>query len=143
MEPIETVVDEVRLLFHRLAAVADDLHAQSVLTAAQRGVLEHLLRNGPTTVPDIARARGVTRQHIQVLVNDLLAGERVATVANPAHRRSPLVELMPDGRAVILAALAREEQLVDERLGDVDPGELETTIRTLRLLRSRLEGSPT
>ena len=36
---------------------------------AQRAVLEYLLINGPATVPAIARARRVTRQHMQALVN--------------------------------------------------------------------------
>jgi hypothetical protein len=41
------------------------------MTAGKRGVLKGLDRLGPQTVPQMARARPVSRQHIQTLVNRL------------------------------------------------------------------------
>lgn len=66
-------------------------------TASHRAVMESLATGGPQTVPALARARPVARQHIQVMVNDLAAMALVETRANPAHRRSPLVALTAAG----------------------------------------------
>jgi len=44
-----------------------------------RAVLEGLDRSGPRTVPAMARARLVTRQHIQTILNELLERKLVET----------------------------------------------------------------
>jgi DNA-binding MarR family transcriptional regulator len=67
-------------------------------TASHRGVLESLATHGPQTVPALARSRPVARQHIQVLVNDLVAMGLVETRPNPAHKRSSLVDVTTGGR---------------------------------------------
>lgn len=92
------VAARVRRLFHQLRAVAEVITPPSEgLTASHRAVLESLATSGPQTVPALARARPVARQHIQVLVNDLLRMGFVETRANPAHKRSPLIALTPSG----------------------------------------------
>jgi len=57
------------------------------LSAARRGVLRSLARLGPQTVPQMAGARPVSRQHIQTIVNALAADGLVETIDNPAHKR--------------------------------------------------------
>jgi DNA-binding MarR family transcriptional regulator len=71
------------------------------MTLGMRAALELLLVGGPATVPRIARSRGVTRQHVQALVNGLLAQGLVALRPNPAHKRSPLVALSPAGETTL------------------------------------------
>ena len=79
-----------------------------------RAVLEFLRRNGPATVPTIARSRGVSRQHIQALVN-LLLGQHLAEAAdNPAHRRSLLVQLTAKGAQTIDRMRRREAAVLGE-----------------------------
>jgi DNA-binding MarR family transcriptional regulator len=107
-EPIETLLNEVRMLLHRAVQVAEELHAGEPVSLGMRGVLEFLHRNGPCPVPEIARRRFVTRQHIQALVNRLLEQELVALDENPAHRRSAFVTLAPGGRRLIARMLERE-----------------------------------
>lgn len=107
-EPVETLLNEVRMLLHRAVQVAEELHAGEPVSLGMRGVLEFLLGNGPTSVPQIARRRFVTRQHIQSLVNRLLAEGLVDLDENPAHRRSALVALTPAGRRLIERMLKRE-----------------------------------
>ncbi|HTP27346.1 MAG TPA: MarR family winged helix-turn-helix transcriptional regulator [Anaeromyxobacteraceae bacterium] len=105
------VVREVRRLFHRLANCADRLHADLGVSAAQRAVLEALADDGISTVPDLARRKGVTRQHIQVLANQLQSAGLVETHPNPAHQRSSLLALTPAGRRAFDSMRAREERL--------------------------------
>ena len=105
---ITAVIDATRVLFHRLSAVADEVHRVAGLTAGPRGVLQDLYQNGPRTVPDMARARPVSRQHIQVLVNTLLERGEVELLPNPAHARSKLVALTDVGMASFDAIRHRE-----------------------------------
>jgi len=136
---IESLIDEVRLCFHVLSRKASELHRDEPITVGMRAVLEHILRHGPTSVPQVARARGVTRQHIQELVNRLLAERLVKTEPNPAHKRSPLVALTGQGSTLIERVLSREAhdlRRLDASL--VDTAIVETT-QTLRKLRDILE----
>src|SRR4051812_20304648 len=97
VDQIEALLDEVRLLFHRAAEVASELHGAEQVSVGMRAVLEVVHRAGPLSVPDVARRRHVSRQHVQTLVNALLARELVTAEENPAHRRSPLISLTPAG----------------------------------------------
>lgn len=127
----------MRLLFNRLVQVVDELHRDAV-SPPQRAVLEYILRNGPATVPMIARARNVTRQHIQGIANELFKQQLLLPVPNPAHRRSPTLTLTEAGHSRILEIMAREVEHVAARLGDLDPEELRSAARTLAAVRERL-----
>jgi DNA-binding MarR family transcriptional regulator len=135
---IEALLNEVRLLYHRIVQVGEQLHADESVTLGMRAVLEFLLRNGPTTVPDVARSRSVTRQHIQILVNDLLQQELVVLEENPLHKRSSLVTLTKEGERVIRRMRKRESQLYQATKFGVKRNELETTVKTLGHVRDAL-----
>lgn len=103
----------IRRLFQQLRALAERASpADDGVTASHRAVLEALSANGPQTVPAIARERFVARQHIQSLVDDLLERRLVTTVANPAHKRSPLVALTEKGIARFELIREREKELL-------------------------------
>lgn len=61
-------------------------------------------------VPDLARERSVSRQHIQSVVNELLEAGLVVPVRNPSHRRSPLLELTDEGLRRLRIVEAREAE---------------------------------
>ncbi len=63
------------------------------LQASQRAVLEFLSQQQAQIVPQIAREISVSRQHIQTVVNDLLALGLIEAVENPTHKRSSLIQL--------------------------------------------------
>jgi DNA-binding MarR family transcriptional regulator len=138
MDPATTLMDEVRLLMHGAVRFVDGLHADLAVSTPERAVLEFLVRNGATTVPDVARARGVSRQHIQTIVNGLLDRQLVETVRNPAHRRSSLVALTADGRRLIEEMLRREHDAMAERLAGIDPAAMVQTADLLAEVRARL-----
>lgn len=62
------------------------------------GVLRSLVKEGSQTVPEMARARPVSRQHCQTIVNALKAQGLVEFVDNPKHKRSKLVRATKKGR---------------------------------------------
>ena len=137
---IETLLNEVRLLYHRIVQVGEQLHAHEPATLGMRGVLEFLLKNRPTTVPEIARCRSVTRQHIQMLVNDLLKQDLVVLEDNPLHKRSSFVTLTKEGEQVIRRMRKRESQLYQATKFGVRRNEVKTATRTLEHMRDALKG---
>jgi DNA-binding MarR family transcriptional regulator len=133
------VVDECIVLADRLVWLAEHIHGEEGRGAARRGILRGLARYGAQTVPEMARTRSVTRQNVQPVVDALVAEGLVSRLPNPAHRRSPLYEVTPVGRALatrmdrndgrILAAVGRGLRAAD----------VVTTVRTLRVVRERFE----
>jgi DNA-binding MarR family transcriptional regulator len=130
--------DEIPATFHRLKVVAADVHGQDVPSAGRRGILRSLDRLGPQTVPQLARARPVSRQHIQVLVSGLLNDGLVATEENPAHRKSALVRLTAKGRRQLLASQTRETQLLAHVTFELTATEIDRAADVLRSLRALL-----
>jgi DNA-binding MarR family transcriptional regulator len=133
------VIWHTRRLFQRLASTADALHADLELSAGQRALLEFLEGREPQTVPEIARERAVSRQHIQVLVNQLAVRGLVRTRENPRHRRSALVERTKAGQALFEAVRGREAGGLAAMAAAFDPEDLESTARTLAALDRYLQ----
>lgn len=63
------------------------------------GVLRALVKDGPMTVPEMARARPVSRQHCQTICNALEAKALVEFIDNPKHKKSKLVRITKKGQA--------------------------------------------
>jgi DNA-binding MarR family transcriptional regulator len=140
MEVIEAVFDEVRLLWHAMVQAGERLHGKEPVTLGMRAVLEFLALHGPSTVPHVARSRRVTRQHIQALVNALLELDLAALGTNPAHRRSALVRLTPEGQKIIERMRRRERRFFDRIDMAMKADELRRAAETLRSLRIALGG---
>ena len=90
------------------------------------------MQAGPSTVPQIARLKGVSRQHVQVLVNNLRGRKFVELSANPAHKRSVLIGTTQHAHDQLELLQAREDSLfsvITDRFLEED---LELTARTLR-----------
>ena len=138
---VRAVVDEAVALFWRVRYVADQIHTTGGRSETARGVLRGLVRYGARTVPQLAFARSVTRQHTQEVVDGLLADGLVRRVANPAHARSYLIEPTARGVAAVAALDAADERTmaaVAARM-QVTGIELATAIRVLRELREGFE----
>lgn len=132
---IYRLIVEIRRAFHTLANAGDALHADLGVTSAMRAQMEYLSDHGPATVPDIARAKSVSRQHIQQLVNGLEASGLVRFSANPRHRRSPLVALTEKGVAAFAEIRQREAAVLGDlarRLDGAASGAAADTIARLR-----------
>src|SRR6516225_5867561 len=90
--------------------VVAELHGGGELAAGKRGILKGIEIRGPQTVPQMARARPVSRQHIRASMEPLLAEGLVQYVDNPHHKRSKLVDLTPKGAARLEAINRREDE---------------------------------
>ncbi|MBL8228906.1 MAG: hypothetical protein JNL98_10530 [Bryobacterales bacterium] len=126
------------LLTHRLTALAQTIHGQGAGSAARRGVMQSLTRHGNLTVPQMARMRPVSRQHIQSVVDELREDELVEILPNPASRRSPLVALTTKGAKLTGKMRKRELRLLEEADLDVSDKRVRQAVETLQTIADAL-----
>ncbi len=129
----------VRSLFHKMGNAVTALHEGSGVSGGMRAVMESVITGGPQTVPQMARARPVSRQHIQTLVNELLPTGYVEYLDNPAHRRSKLVGITKKGRKLFLSLREREMEALSRLSMDVTVQELEDAGQVLSVLIERFQ----
>lgn len=136
---LDQLINEARLLWNSLVRSGERLHVDEPITMGMRAVLEYLGRNGPTSVPGIARSRKVTRQHIQAQVNALLDAGCVEYLENPAHERSALVSLSASGRRTIERMRRREAVALRDAPIAASAAEIERAAGLLRLVREAID----
>jgi DNA-binding MarR family transcriptional regulator len=139
VEKMVALTQAVRGVFNRLKALGDELHGDLDVTTAMRAVMETLSEAGPMTVPQIAKLKGVTRQHIQLLADALIEGGFASVKENPAHRRSSLIALTDKGRRTFTKMRAREAPLIEELSSEFEAQELERATGVLTRLMARIE----
>jgi DNA-binding MarR family transcriptional regulator len=139
-DQIYRLILEIRGAFNELKAFADDAHSDLGVTAAMRAVLEHLARFGPSTVPDIAREKSVSRQHIQKLADTLVAGGLARFEDNPAHKRSAFLVPTEAGEAAFATIRAREAEALARLGAKLERGCCGPAVETLAALRAALAG---
>jgi DNA-binding MarR family transcriptional regulator len=142
-QALETLIAETISLYQRLRAVAEELHGFERLSGGKRGVLRDLYQNGMQTVPQMARSRPVSRQHIQTIVNPLYEEGLVEFVENPAHRRSRLVRLTRKGAELVEEMERRETDLLSRFTIDVSEQDIIDSASVLRSFREALKGKHT
>jgi DNA-binding MarR family transcriptional regulator len=136
------LLDESVALFHRLKAAAATIYGDGEASAGRRGVLRSLAQLGPQTVPDLARRRPVSRQHIQVLVNDLLRDGLALVEQNPAHLRSHLIKLTAKGERRVEQIEQTDARVIAAVAKHLSAAGLRGAIQTLREVRRALEDEP-
>lgn len=118
-------------LYRRVQRKVEQAAPIEGLSVGVRAVLDLLREHGPMTVPQMGRAQALSRQFVQRMVNDAVAGQLVEIIPNPAHQRSSLVRLTESGRAAITAALTREQSLLRQVEGDLTDNEVTACLRVL------------
>lgn len=137
---LEAMLSETGALFHRLRHEAELIHGQGEFSSGRRSVLRGLAKQGPQTVPTMARARPVSRQYMQRVVNELTSDGLVEAVINPAHKRSSLIQITAGGRAQLDEMAARERKILQGIQIDLSPGDIDQATKTLQKVRRVFEG---
>jgi len=135
---MEVCGDAIRLFF-RLQAWGRELGLLTTTDGSRWGMLNTLVNIGPMTVPDIARMRPVSRQHIQTLANEMADEGLVTFEENPRHKRSKLVAATPKGQKIFkeqTELLMREAQDLAQGLTEAD---LATARKALTQIREAIE----
>lgn len=134
----------VRRVFRAMTARADEYLAELGITAADRAVLEFLSAGEPLPVPEIAARYQVSRQHVQVTVNQLSDKALVSIRPNPRHKRSPLIAISAAGKRLFARIRRRESAIIEQVFRDIPGKDLQATRRTLQTLMKNLDtgGNP-
>lgn len=139
-ESLDTLFSESQAVVLRLHQALNELHGDLGLTPGMRDLLRHLAVQGPATVPEIARERGVSRQHVQTVVNRFHQDGLVKFLENPRHRRSRIVRINKRGRRLIAEMDRRQRQIWQALDLDVRRTDLEEAARTLAGVRALFSG---
>lgn len=138
---ILALVNEIPKAFIRLSTIADFLLADLGVAGPGRGVMRDLFIDGERTAPDLARAKPVTRQAIQPVLDDLVAKGLVAAHDNPRHQRSKIYALTPAGIEICVEIERREVAEIRRWMGEVGPFAVAEAAETLKVLNRALLAS--
>lgn len=132
---------ELALLTLRLNGVllraADELVADLGLTGSRWQVLAEI-REAPATVAHLARRLGLTRQSVQRSADRLVTDGLARFVANPHHKRSPLLGVTGEGRRVMEAVRRRHAAWANQAAEGLSAADLASTCRLLGAVEARL-----
>jgi DNA-binding MarR family transcriptional regulator len=138
-DDLRAVVDECIVLADRLFWLAEHIHGAEGRGSVRRGILRGLGRYGPQTIPEMARARSVTRQNVQPVVAELEREGLIERIENPRHRRSPRFAITAAGLDLV-ARMDKNDTRVLAAVGrGLAAADIATTARTLRAVRERFE----
>ncbi|GAB3646770.1 MarR family winged helix-turn-helix transcriptional regulator [Glycomyces tarimensis] len=107
-----------------------DLEPEGV-SVGVRAVLVMLHARGPMTVPQMGRAQALSRQFVQRMVNEAARRHLVEAIPNPAHKRSSLIRLTDEGRALVGTVHDREREALSRLGEDLTEPEIETCVKVL------------
>ncbi|TIH19209.1 MarR family transcriptional regulator [Marinifilum sp. JC120] len=119
--------------------VEEAIHLESGLSKAQKINLAHLISSGPMTVSDLAFARGVSRQSVQVGITAMVEQGHVQLVDNPRHKKAKLVEVTDHGRDLYEMSERAENEIIEKAFPGFDAAEVRTATRLLKDVRDKLE----
>jgi DNA-binding MarR family transcriptional regulator len=124
----------------RLLGAGDALTRPAGQTSARWQVLG-ALDEAPLTVAAVGRRMGLARQSVQRIADILEREGLVEYGPNPGHQRAKLATLTPRGRTTLNAITNRQIEWANQVVRRVPEADLAHALRTLRLLRQRIEAS--
>ncbi|WSN14783.1 MarR family transcriptional regulator [Micromonospora sp. NBC_01699] len=108
------------------------------MTAARWQVLG-MIDHRPSTVADVARTMGLTRQSVQQTADALARDGLVDLIDNPRHRRAKLLTPTAAGRTALAEVEARQAEWANGLAAGLDPGRLADVRALLRDLGHQLD----
>lgn len=136
---MQALMLETIAVFFLLRAVGKRMGAVTAADGGYWGVLRSLKLAGAQTVPQLARSRPVSRQHIQKLAKEMIADGVIELIDNPAHQRSKLLRLTLKGEAVFQEITDRVAQEAESLAQGMDTEALQVSVKVLQQLREKLK----
>jgi DNA-binding MarR family transcriptional regulator len=137
-QAIEALIIEIVATFFLLRAEGMRIGVVSSSGEGYWSVLRLLKLYGPQTVPQLARYRYVPRQSVQKLANEMLKDGVIELVNNPAHKRSKLLRLTPEGDAVFQEMSSRIAKLAETLAEQQDEAQLQNAAEVMKKLHAQL-----
>ncbi|WP_068083698.1 MarR family winged helix-turn-helix transcriptional regulator [Polycladidibacter stylochi] len=133
------LLGEVTTLYFFLNRLSASLMNKNGLTPFMRSLLLHIENEGPQTVPQIAQQKRVSRQNIQVPIDQLRDKGLIDAIANEAHKRSKKYQLTDKGKDLTAKVIEQEVALMAPVINELGSGKLLQAIHTLQHTRQILE----
>lgn len=121
-----------------LLQAGDDLVAPYGLTSARWQVLGALWGK-PSTVSEVARMMGLTRQSVQRTADTLEEEKFISFESNPNHARAPLLSLSPKGKTTLEKATDAQKEWSKRLAKSHSSDDLHSAITVLEKLIQSLE----
>jgi DNA-binding MarR family transcriptional regulator len=138
--PVPDLASRLRLDISRMARRLRQ-EAGAELSPSQTAALATIERHGPLTPSELADRERVQRPTVtRVLARLELAG-LVRRAADPQDRRSSLVSISGDGRALLQAARARKDAYLSRRIDALETSDREALERAAAILERMLKES--
>jgi DNA-binding MarR family transcriptional regulator len=109
------------------------------LSPSQIAALATIERHGPLTPSELARHERVQRPTVTRVLARLEAAGLAERAGDPADRRSSLVTITEEGRALLAAQRTRKDAYLARRLDALDAADRATLERAAELLERLLE----
>ena len=116
----------IKSLYKEINKISNTYLQYDEINVSQRSILEALLESS-LTVPKIAKRHGVSRQHIQTNVNNLIKKGFVVSVDNEAHKRSNLISITQRGQTLFEEIMTFEKGLLSDLFTDIKNSDISTT----------------
>ncbi|HET7388123.1 MAG TPA: MarR family transcriptional regulator [Nocardioidaceae bacterium] len=97
--------------------------------------LRHLVRRGPRSLSELARADRVTTQAISLRIRPLLDAGLITRSVDPNDARRGVVSVTDDGRRVVDSAAASSHDALDVAIGGLTGGERDLLAAAVPVLR--------
>jgi DNA-binding MarR family transcriptional regulator len=130
----------LRLGVMRLARRLRAQRADTALTLSQLAALSTLDTHGALSPGELAAHEKISPPSMTRLLAALEAGGLVVRTAHPTDGRQVLLEVSPEGQALLREDRRRRDVWLAQRLKDLDADELEVLTRAAGIL-DRLAGS--
>lgn len=136
---LQALIREIRTAFNQMKDLAERLHADLGITPSMRAVLEAFVQQAPRTVPEVAREKGVSRQHVQTVANTLVEAGLLTPEDNPGHKRSPSYRPTEEGSRLFAEIRAREAAPLAQLAAALPSSEIAQATRILARMNESLE----
>ena len=113
--------------------------AGALLSPSQTAALVTIERHGPLTPSELAERERVQRPTVTRVLARLEEAGLVDRAADPQDRRSSLLSISDDGRALLESARARKDAYLARRIDALEPADREALERAAALLERMLE----
>ncbi|HAV13797.1 MAG TPA: hypothetical protein DCX06_09970 [Opitutae bacterium] len=139
LQQMHVLANSIRRTYNRLRYTTDQIHQHTELSAPKRTLLLDIDRDGPQTVPVLAAVRSVSRQIVQIQVNELSEAGYLIAKENPLHKRSLLIALTSRGRRTVGRLIESENAFIAELGWLPDSDDIKTCCRVLDSIYDKLE----
>src|SRR5687767_9613970 len=112
--------------------------AGAELSPSQTAALVTIERHGPLTPSELAERERVQRPTVTRVLARLEEAGLVARAADPTDRRSSLVSISGDGRALLEVIRARKDAYLARRIDALEPADREALERAAAIIERML-----